>query len=134
MNNQLIEPVILVVEDDLDTSKMLSYLLKSIGFKRVLVAQDGIEALNIISNTKGIICIVSDWNMPRMSGMDLFEHFKKEPLSRKIPFLMITTEAHKEKVEAAALAGVSDFVVKPFNSEVIEGKLRRMLGEKYPVH
>ncbi len=67
--NNKIEPKILIVEDDMDTSKMLSYVLKSIGYNRIISAQDGKEAIHLL-DTKGLVCILSDWNMPRMNGME----------------------------------------------------------------
>lgn len=124
------DPKIMIVEDDMDTSKMLSYVLKSIGYKRIIVAQDGKEALSLI-NTKELICILSDWNMPRMNGMDLFLHLKSHSKASKIPFLLLTTESEKGKVVEAISSGVTDYIIKPFNSDVIEGKLRKVLGTKY---
>lgn len=133
MKKTLSEDSILVVEDDLDTSKMLAFLLKSIGFKKILVAKDGIEALSTIKSTKSIICIVSDWNMPRMSGIEFFLNFKKDyEKTKKIPFLMITTEAQKDKVEEAINVGITDYIIKPFNGLVVEDKLKKLLGNKYP--
>lgn len=132
MNNLIIEPAVLVVEDDLDTSKMLSYLLKMIGFKRVLVSSNGIDAMQLVSSTKGIICILSDWNMPKMSGLEFFKEIKKIETLRKVPFLMLTTVAYKDKVNLALSEGVHDYIVKPYNTSVIEEKLKRALGSKYP--
>ena len=132
MNNLIIEPAVLVVEDDLDTSKMLSYLLKMIGFKRVLVSSNGIDAMQLVSSTKGIICILSDWNMPKMSGLEFFKEIKKIETLRKVPFLMLTTVAYKDKVNLALSEGVHDYIIKPYNTSVIEEKLKRALGSKYP--
>ena len=130
MDGIKIEPTIMIVEDDMDTSKMLSYVLKSIGYKRILTAQNGKEALSLL-DTKGLICIISDWNMPRMNGMDFFHHFRKHHKSGRIPFLLLTTESYKEKVVEAISSGVTDYIVKPFSSDVLEKKLRKVLGTKY---
>ena len=78
MGKLKIDPTILIVEDDMDSSRLLSFVLKTLGFKRVLVAKDGQEAVPLL-RTKGLMCIISDWNMPRMNGIELFQHFKALP-------------------------------------------------------
>ena len=128
MNDQFAEKTILIVEDDIDTSKMLAYLLKSIGIKKIHSAKDGIDALSIMSTIKNIDCIISDWNMPRKSGIEFFRNTQQNSRYQKIPFLMLTTESQKDKVEEAIQLGITDYIIKPFTSFIIESKLKKILN------
>ena len=88
---------------------------------------DGGEALSMLNSTK-IDFIISDWNMEPMTGIELLREVRSSEKLKHIPFIMITAESKAENVIAAQKAGVSNYIVKPFNAETLKGKMASVLG------
>lgn len=117
---------VLVVDDLINMRRVLRSILRGIGFKSILEASDGEEALHILANNS-IGLIISDWNMPNMSGIEFLKTIRNLDQYKKTPFLMITAEATKDNIIEALTSGVSDYVVKPFQPELVEQKLRTIM-------
>lgn len=113
---------VLVVDDFATMRKIIRNVLKQIGFENITEAEDGVTALQIIKREK-IGLVVTDWNMPNMSGLELLQHIRQMPGCARLPVLMVTAEGLKDNVLAAVRAGVSNYVVKPFTAEVLEEKI-----------
>lgn len=98
------------------------------GYKNILEAPDGDQALKLMiqHNTSGtpIQLVISDWNMPLMSGLELLKQVRATPEWVNLPFLLLTSESERDEVTEAILAGVSQYVVKPFAGKIFEDKLR----------
>lgn len=120
----------IVIDDMLTMRKIITKMLKQIGFTDVHEADDGATAWPMIEEglTSGapFEFIVSDWNMPKMSGLELLEKIRKDDRTKKLPFLMITAEAEQSNVLKVVKAGVSNFVVKPFTPETLKGKIDKI--------
>jgi two-component system chemotaxis response regulator CheY len=113
---------ILVVDDYSTMIRIIRNLLKQIGFENVDDANDGSAALaKMQSKQYGLI--ISDWNMEPMTGYDLLREVRANPSLSKTPFIMITAESKTENVIAAKKAGVSNYIVKPFNAATLKTKM-----------
>jgi two-component system chemotaxis response regulator CheY len=121
---------ILVVDDMSTMRKIIKNMLGQIGFKNITEADDGASAWPLIQNAikegKPFEFILSDWNMPQMSGLDLLKNVRETPGLEKLPFLMITAEAEQGNVVIAVKAGVSNFIVKPFSAQVLKEKIDKI--------
>lgn len=113
---------ILVVDDFATMRKVVRGCLKQLGFENITEAEDGAVAHTKLQN-EPFKLIVSDWNMPNMMGIDLLKAVRADDKLKHIPFLMVTAEAQKENVLAAAKAGVSNYIIKPFTADQLESKL-----------
>jgi len=113
---------VLVVDDFATMRKIVRNILKQIGFEDISEAEDGNAALRVIKNEK-VGLVVTDWNMPNMSGLDLLREIRQDPQTSNLPVLMVTAEGLKENVMEAVKAGVSNYVVKPFTAEVLQEKI-----------
>lgn len=119
---------VLIVDDYKTMLRIVGNLLKQLGFSNVDEATDGSMALEKFKNkTYGLI--ISDWNMEPMSGLDLLKQVRTSPSNSNIPFIMVTAESKTENVIAAKQAGVSNYIVKPFNAETLKAKMVTVLGE-----
>ncbi len=118
---------ILVVDDYNTMLRILKNLLKQLGFNNVDQAMDGAEALQKLNASK-FDFIISDWNMEPMTGIELLREVRASENLKHIPFIMITAESKTENVIAAQQAGVSNYIVKPFNAETLKGKMASVLG------
>lgn len=123
---QYLNKTVLVVDDFSTMRKIIKNSLQSMGFTKIIEAQDGVDALEKLQNEE-VCLIVSDWNMPRMSGIELLKKVKSEEKLSKIPFIMVTAEGQKECVIEAIKSGVNNYVVKPFTTEVLEQKIQQIL-------
>jgi two-component system chemotaxis response regulator CheY len=101
---------ILVVDDFATMRKVVRNLLKQVGYEDIVEAEDGVMALRALKSQK-IDVIISDWNMPNMSGLELLKAVRGDAELAKTPFLMVTAEALQDNVVAAVKAGVSDYIV-----------------------
>ncbi|MBI3592482.1 MAG: chemotaxis response regulator CheY [Nitrospirae bacterium] len=121
---------VLVVDDFPTMRRIVKNLLKQLGFENIDEAEDGAQALSRLkSGNYGLV--VSDWNMPNMEGIELLRNVRKEPEPlRDIPFLMVTAEAEKEKVIEAIKAGVDNYIVKPFTTDILKEKLEKIADKK----
>jgi len=116
---------ILVVDDFSTMRRIIKNLLRDLGFTNVVEADDGKTALPILQQG-GIEFLVTDWNMPGMTGIDLLKHVRADAELQQIPVLMVTAEAKKEQIIAAAQAGVNGYVVKPFTAAVLKEKIDKI--------
>ncbi|MQT12766.1 response regulator [Segnochrobactrum spirostomi] len=113
---------ILVVDDYKTMIRIIKNLLKQLGFEDVDEASDGTEALAKLKDREyGLI--ISDWNMEPMTGYELLQRVRAEGPRTDVPFIMVTAEAKSENVIAAKKAGVSNYIVKPFNAQTLKGKI-----------
>lgn len=117
---------ILLIDDYASMRKVIRGLLKEIGFTNVIEAEDGVVALRILKSQK-IDFIISDWNMPNMTGLELLKAVRTDIEIEKTPFLMVTAEALHENVVEAVKSGVSNYIVKPFSAEILRGKIIQIL-------
>lgn len=117
---------ILVVDDFATMRKVIRNLLKQSGYENLVEAEDGVNALKILKSQK-IDFVVSDWNMPNMSGLELLKAVRADEDLNTLPFLMVTAEALQENVVAAVKAGVSNYIVKPFTSETLDEKIKKIM-------
>jgi len=117
----------LVVDDSSAVRTLVKQQLMSLGFKNILEAEDGKEAISKLDGLYKVgvqlHLVIADWNMPEMNGIDLLLNLKNHPKYKSIPFLMITSESESENVIKAIVLGVTDFVVKPFDEHVLLEKL-----------
>ena len=117
---------VLIVDDFATMRRILKNILKQIGFKNLLEADDGTTALEVLER-ESVDLIISDWNMPKMTGLELLRAVRASDKYKRTPFLMVTAEAQKQNVIEAVQAGVSNYVVKPFTAEAISEKLEKIL-------
>ena len=121
---------ILVVDDMATMRKIIKNMLGQIGFTNITEADDGATAWPMIENAikegSPYEFIVSDWNMPQLSGLDLLKRVRETQGLEKLPFLMITAEAEQGNVVIAVKAGVSNFIVKPFSAAVLKEKIDKI--------
>ncbi|CDG21738.1 Chemotaxis protein CheY [Xenorhabdus poinarii G6] len=115
----------LVVDDFSTMRRIVRNLLKELGFNNVDEAQDGAEALTKL-RTAEFDFVISDWNMPNIDGLELLKTIRGEEKLAALPVLMVTAEAKKENIIAAAQAGASGYVVKPFTAAILEEKLNKI--------
>src|SRR5690606_40278970 len=116
---------ILVVDDFPTMRRIIKNLLKDLGFENVDEAEDGAMGLEKLRNGS-FEFVVSDWNMPNMDGLEMLKHIRADPNMSKLPVLMVTAEAKKENIIAAAQAGANGYVVKPFTAATLEEKLNKI--------
>lgn len=122
----------LVVDDFSTMRRIVRNLLKELGFTNVDEAEDGAVALQKL-NSAQFDFVVTDWNMPNMDGLTLLQTIRQTPHLRHLPVLMVTAEAKKENIIAAAQAGASGYIVKPFTAATMSEKLEKIfekMGKK----
>ena len=115
----------LVVDDFSSMRRIVRTLLKELGYTNVDEAEDGAIALQKLNSTT-FDFVVTDWNMPNMDGLALLQTIRRTPQLKHLPVLMITAEAKKENIIAAAQAGASGYVVKPFTAVTLAEKLQKI--------
>lgn len=116
---------ILVVDDFSTMRRIIKNLLKDLGFANIQEADDGNTALPML-NQGDFDFVVTDWNMPGMQGIDLLRAIRADDRLKHLPVLMVTAEAKKEQIVAAAQAGVNGYVVKPFTAATLKQKLDKI--------
>ena len=120
---------VLVVDDYNTMIRIICNLLKQLGYQNIDSATDGATALaKLRAGRFGLV--ISDWNMEPMSGYDLLKEVRADVKLGKIPFIMITAESKTENVIAAKRAGVSNYIVKPFNAQTLKAKIEAVFAEK----
>ncbi|MEY4593238.1 MAG: hypothetical protein RIR18_2133 [Pseudomonadota bacterium] len=120
----------LVVDDFSTMRRIVRNLLKELGFTNVEEAEDGQIALQRLNGSSNFDFVVTDWNMPNMDGLTLLQNIRSSPTLKHLPVLMITAEAKKENIIAAAQAGASGYIVKPFTAATLSEKMNKVF-EKY---
>ncbi len=119
---------VLVVDDYKTMLRIISNLLKQLGFENVEEASDGTEALDKMKKSNyGLV--ISDWNMEPMTGYELLLKVRADDSLKRTPFIMVTAESKTENVIAAKKAGVNNYIVKPFNAATLKQKITAVLGE-----
>ena len=119
---------ILVVDDYKTMLRIIRNLLKQLDFGNVDEATDGAEALQKLRE-KEYGLVISDWNMEPMTGLQLVREVRSDKKLKKLPFIMVTAESKTDNVVAAKEAGVSNYIVKPFNAETLKQKIVSVLGD-----
>ncbi len=119
---------ILIVDDYKTMLRIIRNLLKQLGFDNVDEATDGSAALHKLRDKKYSL-IISDWNMEPMTGLQLLKEVRSDTKLKEVPFIMVTAESKTDNVVAAKDAGVSNYIVKPFNAATLKTKLSTVLGE-----
>lgn len=117
---------VLVVDDFPTMRRIVKTLLKQNGFTNFIEAEDGEEAYETLKKNPDIEFIVSDWNMPKMTGIEFLKVVRADPKFKHLPFLMVTAEAEKENIIEAVKSGVSNYVVKPFTGQTLSEKLSKI--------
>ncbi|MBI5889498.1 MAG: chemotaxis response regulator CheY [Nitrosomonadales bacterium] len=121
------ETKFLVVDDFSTMRRIVRNLLKELGFVNVQEAEDGVDALNKLRG-ESFDFVVSDWNMPNMTGIELLRAIRADDALKHLPVLMVTAEAKKENIIEAAKAGASGYVVKPFTAATLDEKLKKIFA------
>ncbi len=122
-------PRFLIVDDFSTMRRIVRNLLKEIGFADTEEAEDGAVALTMLRATKYDF-VVSDINMPNMNGFELLKHIKSDDGLKSIPVLMVTAEAKKEDIVAAAQGGAAGYIVKPFTKATLEEKVLKIMQKQ----
>ena len=123
----------LIVDDFSTMRRIVINLLKELGFSKTSEAEDGDKALKILQAADGpshINFVITDWNMPVMDGLTLLQKIRASPVLNAMPVLMITAEAKKENIVAAAQAGADGYIVKPFNAATLNEKLVKIFQKR----
>jgi len=116
---------ILVVDDMATMRRIIKSLLEQLGFKNIDEAEDGQVALKKLKENSYDF-VITDWNMPNMTGLELVQNIRSDDEIKHLPVLMVTAEAKKENVIAAIKAGVNNYVVKPFTAETLKEKIEKI--------
>jgi two-component system chemotaxis response regulator CheY len=116
---------ILVVDDFATMRRIIKNILKQLGYTDITEADDGAQALAKLKNEK-IDFVVTDWNMPNVSGLELLKSIRADPKLKDLPVLMVTAEALKENIVTAVKEGVSNYIVKPFTAETLKEKIDKI--------
>jgi len=118
----------LVVDDFSTMRRIVRNLLKELGFLNVDEAEDGAAALSRLTS-ENFDFVVTDWNMPNLDGLALLKAIRANPQLKHLPVLMITAEAKKENIVAAAQSGASGYIVKPFTAATLSEKLNKIFDK-----
>lgn len=116
----------LVVDDSVTMRRILINSLQRIGYDQCVEAGDGKEALERFDAS--VQFVITDWNMPNMSGLELAQALRAHPDGQKVPILMVTTRSVREDIIAAVQAGANSYVVKPFTPQVLKEKIDAVIG------
>ncbi|HEY4318960.1 MAG TPA: chemotaxis response regulator CheY [Herbaspirillum sp.] len=119
----------LIVDDFSTMRRIVINLLKELGYTKTSEAEDGDKALKILQAGEvpnPVTFVITDWNMPVMDGLTLLKTIRSSPALSKMPVLMITAEAKKENIVAAAQAGADGYIVKPFNAQTLSEKIEKI--------
>lgn len=116
---------ILIVDDFSTMRRIIKNLLRDLGFNNTQEADDGSTALPMLKGSK-FDFLVTDWNMPNMTGLDLLKAVRADPELSKLPVLMVTAESKRDQIIEAAQAGVNGYVVKPFTAGTLKEKIEKI--------
>ena len=114
----------ILVVDDMTMARMLvKKALNDIGFTNITEALDGKQAWELLNSTPDFQLVVSDWNMPMMTGIELLKKLRTTPQFENLPFVMLTAEGEEKQIKEAFQSGVNGYITKPFTAEVFHAKL-----------
>ncbi|CAI8931669.1 chemotaxis response regulator CheY [Methylocaldum szegediense] len=116
---------ILVVDDFSTMRRIIKNLLRELGFNNIFEADDGQSALPKLQSGE-IDFLITDWNMPGMTGIDLLRAVRSNPSISQLPVLMVTAEAKRDQIVEAAQAGVNGYVIKPFTAATLQEKIEKI--------
>jgi len=116
---------ILVVDDFTTMRRIVRNLLKQLGYENIEEAEDGQQALAMLKDDKYHF-IISDWNMPNMTGIELLQQVRSDFELKALPFLMVTAESEKKRVIEAIKSGVNNYIIKPFTAEILKDKMEKI--------
>jgi len=119
---------VLVVDDQLTMREVAKMALQEMGVRHILDAENGTDAFKK-ATTQPLDMIISDYNMPEMDGLGLLRAVRGHPAVRKLPFILVTGRGDNALVVTAAQAGVNNYIVKPFTSEMLREKIEAVLGK-----
>lgn len=117
----------LVVDDSVTMRRIVVNSLRNLGYDNYVEAGDGKEALDKLGADGNINFVITDWNMPVLSGLDLVKTIRKDEKISKIPILMVTTRGVKEDILEALQARVNNYIVKPFTPQILKEKIEQIL-------
>jgi two-component system chemotaxis response regulator CheY len=118
----------LVVDDSVTMRRIVANSLKAIGYEAFVEAGDGKEALSKLSGDDSINFVITDWNMPEVSGLELVKSIRSTDKFAKLPILMVTTRGLKEDIVEALQAKVNNYIVKPFTPQILREKIDQILA------
>ena len=131
-----VETLFLIVDDTALMRNIVKNALTEMGYTRFVEAIDGLAALetleNQISKNDPVQFIISDWNMPKMSGLELLKKCSETLEFTNLPFILVTAEGSQDQIIQAAKVGVSDYILKPFTFDKIKEKLERVYKKRHP--
>lgn len=119
---------ILVIDDFSTMRRIVKNILRQLGFNVILEADDGSTGLDVLQKEK-IDLIICDWNMPKMTGLELLKTVRADDGLQDIPFLMVTAEAQQENIIEAVKSGVNNYIVKPFTAETLGKKIEMIFNK-----
>jgi two-component system, chemotaxis family, chemotaxis protein CheY len=119
-----LETRILIVDDMSTVRRIVSKILKELGYNRLEMAENGQEAWDIL-NRSSFDLVISDWNMPVLTGIELLKLCRADSKYAKVPFILLTAEAEAVQVSDAVKSGVSNYVIKPFTGDILKVKLQQ---------
>jgi two-component system chemotaxis response regulator CheY len=118
---------VLVVDDFSTMRRIVKNILRQLGINNISEAEDGVKAAAILEIDKFDL-IISDWNMPNMTGIELLRHVRASDHIKDVPFLMVTAEAQQENIIEAVKAKVSNYIVKPFTADTLNEKMEKIFS------
>lgn len=120
---------ILVVDDFSTMRRIITNVLRQLGFDNILEAEDGSKALKVLES-ETVDFVITDWNMPEMSGLDLLKAIRasENEAMKELPVLMVTAEALQDNIIAAAKAGVNNYIIKPFDAQTLADKINKIFA------
>lgn len=121
---------ILVVDDFPTMRRIVKTLMRQNGYTNFVEAEDGAQGLKMLAEQPDIEFIVSDWNMPNMTGLEFLKAVRADARYKHLPFLMVTAEAEKENIIEAVKNGVSNYIVKPFTGATLQEKIAKVFAAK----
>ncbi len=120
---------ILVVDDFSTMRRIITNVLRQLGFDNIIEAEDGTKALQVLES-ESVDFVITDWNMPQMSGLDLLKAIRASDNQtlKELPVLMVTAEALQDNIIAAAKAGVNNYIIKPFDAQTLADKINKIFA------
>lgn len=119
---------VLIVDDQNSVRQMTRLTLEEIGIRNIHEAENGRQAMDTAA-IQPIDLIISDFNMPEMDGLGLLRAVRGHPVTRKVPFILLTGRGDRELVVKAAQAGVNNYLVKPFTADILRAKIEQVMGK-----
>lgn len=130
------ETKFLVVDDFGTMRKIVKKILSELGYQNVVEAEDGQVAIKHVEDAEKLGqqfgCIISDWNMPNLTGLEFLKYCRSDARFKTMPFILVTAESEQAQIIEAAKSGVSDYVIKPFNAVTFKEKLQKTYNKHHP--